>query len=82
MTGRALGGRDHSTINHSMREALALAERDPIYAAKVDALVTMARRWSEANAQELVPKKVEHEIKEQAREERKRRARISVRLVA
>jgi chromosomal replication initiator protein len=37
--GRALGGRDHSTIINALRRAEVLAQRDTDYAAKLRALV-------------------------------------------
>lgn len=38
MIGRALGGRDHSTIIHGVRQAENRLERDPEYQAYVDAV--------------------------------------------
>lgn len=36
--GRLLGGKDHSSVMHGIARAIDIAERDPVYAAKLRAL--------------------------------------------
>lgn len=76
-TGRHLDGRDHSTVDNSVRQAEVFRERDSTYRARTDALVAYATEWAERHRHELVSRTFEKRISQQVRRERELAERMA-----